>query len=260
MKKVLAFCLALLCIGTLQAQNVGIGTTTPGAKLDINGTLKVTDGTQGNGKVLTSDSSGMASWQTLPSNSLGDYRTTSICCNTWMTRNLDVAVYRNGDAIPKVTNAATWAGLTTGAYCYYNNDSTTYAATYGKLYNWYAVNDPRGLAPEGWRIPSDFEWTYVSDCLGGEAVAGGKMKERTLNYWNPPNTGAVNISNFTGLAGGYRNIDGSFNSMGNDGFFWSSTEESATHALYRLLFYLNDDLYSFGLSKNFGFSVRCIKD
>ena len=98
---------------------------------------------------------------------------------------------------------AAWATLTTGAYCYYNNDSATYAATYGKLYNWYAVNDPRGLAPAGWHVPSDAEWTELINCLGGEDVAGGKMKAVSA-LWYSPNTGATNSSGFTGLPGGYR--------------------------------------------------------
>ncbi len=98
----------------------------------------------------------------------------TICCQSWMTTNLDVDRYRNGDPIPHVTDPLVWKTLTTGAYCYYDNDSATYAAVYGKLYNWYAVNDPRGLAPEGWHVPTDFEWTTLADCLGGTSVAGSR--------------------------------------------------------------------------------------
>jgi hypothetical protein len=94
----------------------------------------------------------------------------------WSTKNLDVARYRNGDTIPQVANATQWGNLTTGAWCWYNNDSATYAATYGRLYNWYAVNDPRGLAPQGWRIPTEGDWVILADYLGGASVAGGKMK------------------------------------------------------------------------------------
>src|SRR5262245_15639657 len=94
----------------------------------------------------------------------------------WMAKNLDVAFYRNGDPIPKVNDGTAWANLTTGAWCYYNNDSTQ-SKKYGKLYNWYAVNDPRGLAPAGWHIPSDSEWTTMEKSLGGSLIAGGKLKE-----------------------------------------------------------------------------------
>ncbi len=115
----------------------------------------------------------------------------------WSTKNLDVARYRNGDPIPQVTNPTQWASTRTGAWCWYNNDSATYASTYGRLYNWYALNDPRGLAPQGWHVPTDEEWTILTDYLGGLSLSGGKMKSTT--GWNAPNTGATNSSGFTGL-------------------------------------------------------------
>jgi uncharacterized protein (TIGR02145 family) len=242
--------------------NVGIGTGTsdPGAKLHINGTLKVTDGTQGVGKILTSDATGMASWQPPPTPPGTNDPSVSICCQRWMIKNLDVAMYKNGDPIPKVTNSAAWAALTTGAYCYYNNDSATYAATYGKLYNWYAVNDPRGLAPAGWYIPTDFEYTTLGSCLGGNAVAGGPMKEIGTTHWAAPNTGATNLSGFTGLPGGYRSIDGSFANISLSGLWWSSTEDAASHAYIRYLFNTDAELYRTLDDKRFGFSVRCLRD
>src|SRR5450759_1177427 len=161
----------------------------------------------------------------------------TICTQVWMLKNLDVSTYRNGDLIPKVTDPTAWSALTTGAWCWYNNDSATNASTYGKLYNWYAVNDPRGLAPTGWHVPSDAEWTTLSTCLGGNAVAGGAMKETGTTHWTSPNTGATNSSGFTGLPGGYRNNDGSFNNVGNFGYWWSSTELNTTDAWYRNLYY-----------------------
>ena len=103
----------------------------------------------------------------------------TICNQVWMLKNLDVSTYRNGDPIPQVTDPTTWVGLTTGAWCYYNNDPAN-GAIYGKLYNWYAVNDPRGLAPTGWHVPSDAEWTELSTCLDAISPTGnvgGKMKE-----------------------------------------------------------------------------------
>ncbi len=142
----------------------------------------------------------------------------SICCQSWMTTNLDVDHYRNGDPIPHVTDPTEWKNLTTGAYCYYANDSAKYAAVYGKLYNWYVVNDPRGLAPEGWHVPTDFEWTTLTDCLGGVSVAGGPMKETGTSHWILPNEGATNESGFTGLPGGVRSSqDGSFFDLGDNG-------------------------------------------
>jgi uncharacterized protein (TIGR02145 family) len=131
------------------------------------------------------------------------YASIKIGSQVVMKKNLNVSHYRNGDRIPQVKGPDKWAALTTGAWCWYNNDSAN-GAVYGKLYNWYAVNDPRGLAPEGWHIPSDAEWTTLTTFLGGEGVAGGKMKERGITHWIYPNTDATNSSGFTGLPGGVR--------------------------------------------------------
>ena len=184
----------------------------------------------------------------------------TICCQSWMTKNLDVATYRNGDPIPKVTDNAAWAALTTGAYCYYNNDSATYAAIYGKLYNWYAVNDPRGLAPEGWHVPTDFEWTTLENCLGGAAVAGGAMKETGTIHWTTPNTEAKNISGWAGLPGGLREFEGSFFNVGSHGNWWSSTEFDAYGARYRYLIYSSGAINRDVFFKQTGRSVRCLRD
>lgn len=185
----------------------------------------------------------------------------TICSQAWMTKNLDVITYRNGDPIPKVTDNAAWGALTTGAYCYYNNDSVTYAATYGKLYNWYAVNDPRGLAPTGWHVPSDAEWATLSTCLGGAAIAGGPMKEIGTTHWTTPNTGATNSSGFTGLPGGYRISSGSFSNIANYGYWWSSVEYDPSLARSVYLNYLNVIIELTGAHiKQWGFTVRCLKD
>src|SRR5665647_2153473 len=133
----------------------------------------------------------------------------TICTQVWMLKNLDVSTYRNGDLIPEVTDQTAWATLTTGAWCYNNNDPAV-GVIYGKLYNWYAVNDPRGLAPTGWHVPSDAEWTTLSTCLGGDAVAGGAKKETGTTHWTSPNTGATNSSGFTALPGGLRDRTGPF--------------------------------------------------
>lgn len=238
---------------------VGIGTTTPDAKLVVNGTFKVVDGSQGAGKILTSDATGLASWQPPPPPPATYSASVGICCQSWMTRNLDVSTYKNGDVIPQVTDAAEWSSLTTGAYCYFNNDSTTYAATYGKLYNWYAINDPRGLAPEGWHIPSDFEWTTLASCLGGPGVAGDLLKEKGTVHWTPPNTG-TNLSNFTGLPGGNRSDAGNFPAAGMYGQWWSLTEDSSNTANTRYLINSSNGIYINTINKKYGCSVRCIRD
>ena len=178
----------------------------------------------------------------------------------WMKANLDVTTYRNGDNIPQVTDPIAWAGLTTGAWCYYNNDPNN-GAIYGKLYNWYAVNDPRGLAPQGWHIPTDAEWTELGNFLGGDAIAGGKMKVTGTSIWAIPNAGATNESGYAGFPGGYRNNDGfSFFTIGYFGCWWSATQSNSTDAWSRYLLYNFGDLYRNSVNKKNGFSVRCLRD
>ena len=153
------------------------------------------------------------------------YQTITIGTQVWMAENLKATHFRNGDAIPHVTDGATWQSLTTGAYCEYNNDINN-VATYGRLYNWYAVNDYRNIAPVGWHVPIDAEWQTLVDYLGGWEVAGGKMKEAGTANWVSPNTGATNESGFSALPGGRRHVIGSgyYENMGYSGYFWSSTE------------------------------------
>ena len=187
----------------------------------------------------------------------------------WSSQNLSVATYRNGDPIPQVTDPTTWANLTTGAWCWYNNDSATYAATYGRLYNWYAVNDPRGLAPSGWYVPTDAEWNKLVKYIDAGAdttcqncsqssTAGGAMKSTSV--WNSPNTGATNSSGFSGLPGGLRGYDGSFNSVGYGGYWWSASAFGSIYAWYRGLYYNYSNVYRGNLNKTVGMSVRVIRD
>lgn len=177
----------------------------------------------------------------------------------WMSYNLDVAFYRNGDPIPQVTDAATWSALTTGAWCYYNNDSTQ-GSSYGKIYNWYAVNDPRGLAPMGWHVPTDDEWNTLTTTLGGAATAGGKLKKAGTLNWTSPNTAGNNNSGFGALPGGYREIFGAFSNININGFWWSSTENFLSVPFYRYLEYTNGVIVSNINNKKYGFSVRCVRD
>jgi hypothetical protein len=185
---------------------------------------------------------------------------TSPDAQEWTNQNLSVTRYRNGDIIPQVTDDTQWGNLTTGAWCWYNNDSATYASTYGRLYNWYAVNDARGLAPQGYHVPSDAEWTFLETILGGSSIAGGKMKEAGFTHWFSPNEGATNSSGFAGLPGGYRDNGGTFHSLGAFGGWWSSTEYNTTNARYHGLGSFTSSSYSFNDTKSSGYSVRCVKD
>jgi uncharacterized protein (TIGR02145 family) len=186
----------------------------------------------------------------------------TICDQVWMVKNLDVDHYRNGDPIPQVTNGAEWCSATTGAWCWYENNSAN-GTVYGKLYNWFAVNDPRGLAPAGWHVASDGEWTILTDCLGGSSVAGGKIKEAGTDHWVSPNTDATNFSGFTALPGGSRGFDdgGLFGDLGYTGNWWSSTEANADRAYARSLTTFNGIIFRHDPDdKNVGYSVRCVKD
>ena len=184
---------------------------------------------------------------------------TSIVINgqEWMQQNLAVTKYRNGDPIPTGLSNSTWQNTTSGAYAIYNNDAAN-NILYGKLYNWYAVNDSRGLCPTGWHVPSDAEWTTLETSLGGSSVAGGKMKSTT--GWNAPNTPATNESGFTGLPGGYRYFNGAYLGIGNYGYWWSSTEYDSDYAWYRTLYYSDSSVYRTTGNKRYGFSVRCVRD
>ena len=186
--------------------------------------------------------------------------TVIIGTQTWTTKNLDVATYRNGDAIPQVQDGIAWSNLTTGAWCYYYENNPATGTTYGKLYNWYAVNDSRGLAPTGYHIPTDAEWTNLTTYLGGESVAGGKMKS-TSGWQNNGNYGnGTNTSGFTGLPGGCRYNNGNFYTIGALGNWWSSSEYDTYNARYRDLNNNNGNVYRYYNDKQNGFSVRCLRD
>jgi uncharacterized protein (TIGR02145 family) len=176
----------------------------------------------------------------------------------WTTRNLDVTTYRNGDAIPQA-NISNWSTLTTGAWIYYTEDSNL-GPTYGKLYNWYAVNDPRGLAPEGYHIPTKTEWDNLVNALGGYTQAGGKLKEIGTSHWDPPNTGATDVINFSALPGGYITPGASFNFLGAQSYFWTSTLQSVGSPWAVYITTTSDDAFPATYTYRFGLSVRLIKD
>jgi uncharacterized protein (TIGR02145 family) len=185
--------------------------------------------------------------------------TITICSQVWMTKNLDVITYRNGDPIPQVTDPVQWQNLTTGAWAYVNNDPAT-NTNYGKIYNWYAVNDPRGLAPTGWHIPTQTEYTTLYNCLGGEYIAGGKLKTSGTSDWMAPNTGATNSSGFSALPGGKRTNTGAYSGFGTQGLLWTATSQSGTHAWASSLLYSSTWADFTGLEKKEGGAVRCVKD
>jgi len=221
----------------------------------------------------------------------GPIKGVAIGTQVWMSTNLNVSTYRNGDVIPQVQDKDAWANLTTGAWCYYENDAKN-GVKYGKLYNWFAVNDARGLAPAGWHIPTDGEWTVLENSLGDDA--GKKMKSTSgweswteditcsnCKTWNAEyrrkkecnvcqdtrvngkktySGNGTNSSGFTGLPGGYRNYSGNFYNVGNNGSWWSASEGYGSSAWYRGL---NDDDSSLSRdvnNKGYGFSVRCVRD
>jgi uncharacterized protein (TIGR02145 family) len=186
-----------------------------------------------------------------------NYPSVAIGNQVWMKQNLDIAIYRNGDPVTRVKDPAEWAQMTTGAWCYYKND-TSNRAVYSKLYNWYAVNDPRGLAPKGWHIPNDDEWTTLSDYLGGDAIAGGKMKD--LTFWKLPNRDATNSTDFSGFPGGFRDQEGAFFNNKKDGMWWSTSEVNSFECSYKQLNYNNGVLQNNQGNKKNGYSIRCIKD
>jgi uncharacterized protein (TIGR02145 family) len=194
--------------------------------------------------------------------------TTSIGTQIWSSINLNVATYRDGTPIPQVSDPSQWANLTTGAWCYYNNNSAD-GNIYGKMYNWYAVagihdNDPNTpnkiLAPLGWHIATDAEFTTLTTFLGGMTVAGGKMKSTGTTYWQSPNAGATNESGFSAMPGGLRNANGTFGAQTIDGYWWSASEDNSTNAWYRIVVNGNAGVGRSSTTKNLGFSVRCIRD
>ena len=188
------------------------------------------------------------------------YNTVTIGTQVWMQKNLKTTKYSNGDAIPNVTDATAWISLETGAYCWFRNDSATYKDDYGALYNWFAAADIRNVCPTGWHVPSDAEWTTLTTYLNGDSVAAGKLKETGTNHWRTPNTGATNVTGFTALPGGERDIAGTFDSWTGWGHWWSSTEVSTANAYLRYMVFRDSNVGTANTYKSNGFSVRCLKD
>ncbi|MDP4210792.1 MAG: fibrobacter succinogenes major paralogous domain-containing protein [Bacteroidota bacterium] len=190
------------------------------------------------------------------------YKTISIGTQTWMAENLRTKHFRNGDFIQNVTDDATWGKLTTGAYCNYKNTNNADTINrLGRLYNWFAVTDSRNIAPLGWHVPSDSEWTTLINFVGGENQAGGEMKEMGTIHWLSPNTGATNSTGFTAISGGLRfSFFGSFTDIGWWANFWTSTSFDDFHALDRGISNMLEKSTHGIDDKTYGLSVRLIKD
>jgi uncharacterized protein (TIGR02145 family) len=193
------------------------------------------------------------------------YKTVYIGSQKWMAENLKVSKYSDGTTIPEITDNTQWQNNTTGAWAYYNNDAAN-NAKYGKLYNWYAVspttNGNKNVCPTGWHVPTDAEWTVLTDYLGGAGVAGSKMKEVGITSWINLNTDATNTSLFTALPGGWRGENGGYDLIRVYGLWWSSTEVNLpyNHPSYRGLCYCNGNVSIYHEFKPTGFSIRCLKD
>jgi len=211
------------------------------------------------GSVAPSFACGTSSVSDVDGNS---YNTVRIGTQCWTQSNLKVSKYRNGDNIPTGLSNTDWQSTTAGAYAIYANDPVN-DGLYGKLYNHYAVMDTRGLCPTGWHVPTDGEWTTLETFLGGSSVAGGALKstatQPTPGGWLSPNTGATNSSGFSAGPGGLRYFNGFLNSVGNDGFWWSSSL-SGTNAWYRYLNYYTGNINRDTTNHTSGFSVRCLRD
>jgi uncharacterized protein (TIGR02145 family) len=187
------------------------------------------------------------------------YSTIVIGTQTWMAENLKTTKYSDGTSIPLVTDGTAWAALTTPAYCWNNNDEATYKATYGALYNWYAVNTGK-LCPTGWHVSSNAEWTTLTTYLGGASAAGAKLKEPGTAHWTSPNTEATNETGFTALPAPSRDSGGGFHDTGGSGYWWATTQADLLNAWFRYLSYTGGAVGGGDLSKVFGFSVRCVRN
>ena len=187
------------------------------------------------------------------------YKTVKIGNQVWMAENLRVTHYQNKKPIKEIKNPKDWSTSTEGAYCNYNNDCTN-VATYGRLYNYYAVSDPQKLCPEGWHVPSLDEWDELIKFTGSDTHAGGNLKEEGTEHWNIPNFCATDIYKFTGLPGGLRDQLGNYFQYKINSNFWTSTKLSAYHTMQINQSFNYAQIFITFNSDKTGLSVRCIKD
>jgi uncharacterized protein (TIGR02145 family) len=243
----------------------GAAGNNPGDMQYWNGSAWVMIPVGGKNQILMLNSSKNPVWGN-PPNSVVDvdgnvYNTITIGTQTWMVENLKTTKYNDGTDIPYIADPTDWAATSEARYCWYENDIAN-KDIYGALYNGFTVSpaNPKQLAPKGWHVPTEAEWTTLTTYLGGVKVAGGKLKEAGLAHWITPNSGATNETGFSALPGGYRDPNGPFNHVGNHGYWWSSTAASGSFTYFRFLEY-NDAIEGLYSSINsIGFSVRCVKD
>jgi uncharacterized protein (TIGR02145 family) len=223
--------------------------------------------TYGNGgsyQMATTGTTIYAQWRVMDADS-NEYDTVRIGTQTWMKQNLKTTKYNDGIAIPNVIDSLEWYNLSTSAYCWYNNDITN-RNPYGALYNWFAVNTGK-LSPTGWHIANDAEWTTLISFLGGESIAGGKLKESGSNHWNEPNSGATNESNFIGLGAGYRTAGPNgtpswsiSEDLKNAGIYWSANPFDNSNSMAHCLGKSTTQIFNTYFPNGYGNSVRCIRD
>lgn len=187
------------------------------------------------------------------------YHVITIGVQVWMLENLKSTSFRDSTAIPLVEANSQWGSMGTPAYCWYNESQVDGNYIYGALYNWYAVSSGK-LCPSGWHVPTDDEWTVLSDYLGGTAVAGGKLKEIAATHWKMPNAGATNETQFTALPGGSRSSSGLVENLGYYGNWWSASPVNSSTAYYRYMYSGTPELTRSFAGQKSGFSVRCIKN
>lgn len=197
------------------------------------------------------------------------YSTVQVGSQIWMKQNLRVTHFANGDPIPKVDDSLLWANLTTGAFCFYNNDSATNAHDYGALYNWYAVTDNRKICPAGWHVPTDTTWFGLALFLDSSAhfsygpessIVGGKMKETGIGHWRTPNTGATNSSHLSILPGGMRDYNGAYSTLTTHCALYSAMPSGSSTAYAQHIWFNSADFSRNSASMTHGYSVRCICD
>ncbi|NNE26154.1 MAG: hypothetical protein HKN09_04875 [Saprospiraceae bacterium] len=266
--------------------NLGIGTTTPSEKLDVEGAIIVdfsSNATPVVGTIrfnpTTNDFEGFNGlyWISLTGyqyeiNELIDqdgnsYPTVVIGTQEWMGKSLRTITYNNGDSIPFIGNdaagATAWSSANYGAYCIYDTTGTGYSnfdiIEFGHLYNWYAVDDSRNVCPSGWHVPTEADFNTLITFLGG-GNAGGPMKESGPFYWDPPNFGATNTSGFTALPASGRDSTGTYANLGVGCFMWTTLEWNANEALYRAVTFGTDGVDYNYENKKAGLSIRCVKD
>lgn len=187
------------------------------------------------------------------------YSTITIGSQTWMMQNLKTTKYRNGDKITNIPTNMNWASSTFGAFCNYENTNSN-VTKFGRLYNWFSINDLRNIAPEGWRIPTETDWQILINYLGGEDICGGKLKDQAIGYWQQPNTGATNESGFTARAGGHRAPNGFYQNILLSTSFWTSSPYDSDSAVAFSLVNNSSIISKTIFANKTGLSVRCLKE